>query len=711
MIKRHAHIALLVLALASTASARSEFHLGGSGTNSWERFLVADEAAGSYVVVDAAGKVHQEIRVGAIEENGGDTYLAEYNYRGPDLPAMAGNVLQARRIDPKVNLARDDSLFARGGNIYQAHNIGHDPTAELLALIDGDPTTKRLVLVAESVFASGLLLVNASPVVLNLGTELPINRIRIFPRLGQMEDAAIISGFDHPKPPKPFGESGFSENYLEWFEIAVADNDAPLLESPGGGRGARPDQTSFKRFAEDTGFVGEATDPNLEALIQTRENLDVVVDFRFPVRSERFVSVRPMDPERTFEMAEIEVYGEGYVRRSVYRSQILDFGKPVAWSKIRWQAEQPRDTRILLRTRTGHTPQPDLFMRRSVNQQFQPVEFVKYQQNFPSDEVKRMLDAENWSFWSATYDFAAGRRDEAAAATWEDGTVLLSPGPRRYLQFEIVLEATAESTPRLEELSLLFAESPAAEEVIAEIWPIQVDSFERQSFTYVVKPILRDGNRGFDRLEIFTGGRADTVRAVRVGGDEILDRFPAAVEADRIVISFDRLEDPREDNEKRIEVEFDARVLRFGAEFSAWVYDSREPDLKQSVVPGNATFRYAGDGLSVRTPTGGDLLRRFAINPRSITPNGDEVNDEAVISFDLRDLIEPRRVDVVIRSLDGRRIRGFSPALETSGHISYRWNGHDDAGKLAPPGVYIVQIELESDEGRETAAAILAIAY
>ena len=317
---------------------------------------------------------------------------------------------------------------------------------------------------------------------------------------------------------------------------------------------------------------------------------------------------------------------------------------------------------------------------------------------------------ENWSFWSATYDISAGESREGSAA-WTDGTPLLSPGPSRYIQFEIVLTAASDRTPVLHELSLLFSEAPSASQIIGEIWPVEVDGFEPHAFTYVVKPVLRDGNRGFDRLEILTGGPASGVSAVRVGGEEVMDRFPPEVLEDRIILSFDRLEDPGRDNEKRIEVEFRARVLRFGAEFSGWVYDSREPDLKQSVTPGDATVRFVGDGLSVRTPTGGGLLQRLDISPPVFTPNGDGVNDEALLSFDLRDLTEERPVEVRILTLDGRLVRRLPEASTASGHFIHRWDGLDEAGRLAPPGLYLAQVRLESDEGRRTATGLLSLAY
>ena len=63
-------------------------------------------------------------------------------------------------------------------------------------------------------------------------------------------------------------------------------------------------------------------------------------------------------------------------------------------------------------------------------------------------------------------------------------------------------------------------------ELVGEIWPIEVNSFEPTPFTYVVLPTLNDDNAGFDRLEILTHVQAHAVRAVRIDGQPVdLDAF------------------------------------------------------------------------------------------------------------------------------------------------------------------------------------------
>jgi len=549
-------------------------------------------------------------------------------------------------------------------------------------MIDGDPETATLRQVDISPRLAGLNIGYVKNTVVNLGAEMPVNRIRFYPR------------------------PGFEENYLAWYEIGVADNTAPFISSP-------QEKAPGKRWYHDISrSLTSTNDPEFDILERNVENLDQIVDLRFPTRDLRWVGIRPINPERTWEIAEMEVYGEGFVTKTSYRTGVLDFGRPVAWSKIRWQGEVPEGTRLVLRTRTGTTPQPNLFWKIGSTGNFERVSKDEYTTTYQVgrfNQIQATYDVDNWSFWSTPYDFAAGLRDPEATG-WEDGTPLLSPGPSQYLQLEVVMFSDGDKAPRINEMSLLFAEDPAAQSVIAEIWPVETENFEPQTFTYVVRPVLEDGDRGFDRLEIFTQVPAEVVHSVAVDGREIIDDFPPQLEEDRIVISFEPFTAPR-DNERRIEVVFDAKVLRFGAEFTGWVYDSTEPELKQQVRPGNATFRFAGDALSVRTPVGGELVRKVTAHPTTLTPNGDGINDQTMISYDLRNIGVPRQIALRIFDLSGQLVREVISTPAVSGSFAAAWDGRRTEGDLVAPGVYLYQVDLTTDKGLSAATGTVAVAY
>ena len=695
-------LCVLVLTTYGNAWARAELRLGGEG-NQWSSLCrnlpywlpgairVCDRNPVTYAVVEEDGNVLREVSVRVIDEAGGGTYLQEYFYRGPDLPDMSGNVLKPQLYDPEVNLAEKDTLEGNGGTLAIAgHGQSLDP------INDAIDTTMLLRVVRENPLITNTIKSDPAMWVYAFGRELPINRIRFYPR------------------------EGLESNYLQWFEIQMGDNDAPKQSKRGTRRPGHSQMQEFRAGGRREGAKQLPPDSQLDVLFSTRENLLVDTDLHFPVHHMRFVTLRPLIAERTWEVAEWEVYAEGYPRRRVWRSEILDFGSTAAtFSKIRWGGERPPGTQLQIRTRTGHARSPSLFWatgRTGLLAQSDADKWI----TAGIDPQNRTHNVDNWSFWSPVYDFEAGLRDpDTPAHEWQDGTPFQSPGPRQYLQFEIVFESTLTRAPRVDSLVVLFAEAPAAEAVVGEIWPVEVDNFEPQMFTYVVNPTLARGNSGFDRLEILTGSRADTVRSVLVGGEEVIDRgAPETIPdilPDRLIVKFDKLQDPSNDNQKRIEVIFDARVLRFGAEFSGWVYDSDEPELKQQVEPGNATFRFLGDDLSVRTPLGGNLLQRLTVSSPVFSPNGDGVNDGVSIAFDVRDLNRPRQIAVEIFDLSGRLLRQVLTSTSSSHSFNdddaLRWDGRDDSGNLVPPGSYLLRVTADTDQGVDSAMRVLSLAY
>lgn len=674
---------IATIALVGAAWGRGELRLGGAEGNAWEALAARGQV--SYLLLDAEGNVTRTLPVRFVTEETSEKFTTA----GVDtLMDFTGNGLQPVRIDSNDNLSL--SIAETSGNFYTAtiYGGGHleNDSAPLKLLIDGDPESAMLVRVPEPPRLAGI---NHPGVVennvLNLGAEFPINRIRFYPR------------------------AGYEENYLAWYEVAVADRNAPFWN-----HNHDRSERGKRWYMVIDAALGSTNDPALDILARNSESLDVEVDLRFPVRDLKWIAVRALDPERDWEIAELEIYGEGYVTRTVYRSWIMDFGQPIAWSKIRWEGEVPEGTRLQLRTRSGNTPQPHIYRHLGPSGTLETSTLANYRSQLSSrrwDDVKLDYDLDNWSFWSAPYEFEAGaRQDDIPADLWSDGTAVLSPSPARYFQVDVVMFAKRDVAPRLDNLSLLFSEQPFAHEVVGEIWPIVTRSFEPETFTYVVRPILTNDDGGFDRLEIFTAQRVRSVSSVLVDGEEVSERFPPEIADDRVVVSFDRIVGAA-DTEKRIEVVFETTVLRFGTEFKSWVYDSAEPELKQQVAAGNATFRFGGNVVSVRTPMGGDLINRVRPIPPTFTPNGDGRNDEVRFAYELRDLETSRRLELAVFDLSGRLVRQLLSAGRSSGSFEIPWDGRDEGGAVVPPGVYLYRLEWDTDRGSEVAGGTIAVAY
>ena len=408
------------------------------------------------------------------------------------------------------------------------------------------------------------------------------------------------------------------------------------------------------------------------------------------------------------------MYGEGFVEQAGIVTQIMDFGRPVNWGKIRWDGDFPEGTRVEVRTRTGNSPDPNLYFETDPNDAVIPTTKESHAEISFLDQIPPEYDSENWTFWSPVYDFEAGLKDLSVDAdSWQDGVPIVSVGIGRYLQLEIQMFGSFTVAPRLDQISIQFSEKPVARQILGEIWPIDVPSFDPETFTYVINPRFEEDNTGFDRLEVITHTRVVEVRSVTVDGtfDVDLAEFPPLIEEDRVTVSFPfRLADP-DSSFKQIEVVFDAPVLRFGSQFTGWVYDSNDPDLiKQRIQPGNATFRFSGDDLSVRSPIGGDLLIDVETAPNPFTPNGDGINDQVALTYKLREVTTGREVLLQIFNLAGRPVATLTGGPTTSGAYQQSWDGRNDAGDLVPPGTYVYRLKLDAEKVEEK-IGLFAVAY
>ncbi len=697
---------LLVLSIVP-AHSRGEFRVGGADGNPWPS-LLSEEGAGEYWLFDSEGQFASTESVGVTPHGAAADTLIDF----------ADNAIGPRFIDPAVNLTLTDPNSSAikiplpyiGGEAQTTDGCGavdnHTPVVK--KQFDGDVTTAhfRRFTPGQGIFSGGTIIAGVTgegwkqAVVIDFRAAVPVNRIRFFPRLGQEDDLLLINELAEPHPSlETFGVDSFASNFLAWYEIRVGDNSARFAKSP-------CDKVSVNlhglRWVRNQ-------DPQLTVLESNRENLDPVVDLRFPTESIRWITAQAF-PLRDWEVAEFEVYGEGFVEETVLVTQILDFGQPINWGKIRWDADVPEGTRIEVRTRTGNSPDPSLYFAENINGDIRPITLAAYEKLDPSGRLPTADDTDNWSFWSPPYDFAAGLRDSTGpAAAWRDGTPLLSPGPSRYIQLSFRLFSTFTTAPRIRAFTLQFGNAPAAREILGEVWPIAVDSFAPREFTYIVRPEFSAEDTGFDRLEIRTHAQVQAISVVKRDGTELdLDAFVPDIQADRLVVSFPRLQG-EDDSFKQLEVRFVVPVLRFGTEFSGWVFDSNDPDqIKQQIRPGNATFRFSGDGLAVNTPVGGRLLVDIAVTSNPLTPNGDGLNETLEIAYKLREVTASRPVRLAIYNLAGQLVVELPPVAARSGEFAHRWDGRAADQQLVPPGTYIWRLQLEEKEER---AGILAVAY
>ena len=99
------------------------------------------------------------------------------------------------------------------------------------------------------------------------------------------------------------------------------------------------------------------------------------------------------------------------------------------------------------------------------------------------------------------------------------------------------------------------------------------------------------------------------------------------------------------------------------------------------------------------------------MHPNPFTPNNDRVNDTAQLSFDVREVVARRPLQVTLYDLSGHEVQTLATTQIKTGLAEYSWDGRRSDGSLVSPGIYIYRIRLDTDEGAEEQVGTISVAY
>ncbi len=354
----------------------------------------------------------------------------------------------------------------------------------------------------------------------------------------------------------------------------------------------------------------------------------------------------------------------------------------------------------------------------------------------------------------------------SSAQTTNNGELVNAPSGRPFIEVKVeFLSQAPESATVIRNMRIEYSAPQITDQVLGEIAPaVDVIAGRDTSFVLALKAVIGPENNGFNRLQVFTPARTEEIEEMEVdlgdGQVEVLSRVGRGEEGgegqfrelyiadDQFVVGFPTIS-PAEDGQVRYalaKVRFRGRVINYHTNFSANAFlDTLDADVERHFtrtgilavtgdegaldtlafflpqgVEGNDVVDFgATDQLSDRnslaviadiSAQSKDIVSNFEVGPNPFTPNGDGVNDEMTVLFDVQRLLTPKPVRLEIFDLNGRCLRLIERHL-LSGGYSQQWDGRADAGQMVPPGLYVLRISAEADDAGSAQTRIVSVAY
>ncbi|MEE2659677.1 MAG: hypothetical protein VX733_14310 [Candidatus Latescibacterota bacterium] len=410
----------------------------------------------------------------------------------------------------------------------------------------------------------------------------------------------------------------------------------------------------------------------------------------------RFFRLRWVLAPRTTkaDLAEIQLYGEGYQPRVALESPLIRLSGSRNLLSMEWEAETPSGTDVLIQTRTGDELGEVLRYFHKNGTEVTEKQHGRLLSIFKGDVVGEQVPGSDWSDWSEPY-------------ANPEGSPVLSPSPREFLIIRVVMVSeNPDTTATLRSLRLQFSD-PVASQVVGEIFPFQVDSLGvERVFSLFLSPRFGSSDAGFDEIllvapedmsmtfeSLHAGSEGDF--ADEDGSPEALSTSVAAEGGDSLRISF-----PSVGSRSGIEIlrlDFRTALFSTGAPLRAAVQRGAQAGW-QRVDAGDALKAVEGNTTTLVGVTGRDHLITNTSVSLALTPNGDGINDEAVVSFNVVRVGDGSPVEVGVFNLSGRRVRTLREQRGVStGSYRVTWDGLDSGGELPPPGLYILSVEIVTD--------------
>ena len=160
-----------------------------------------------------------------------------------------------------------------------------------------------------------------------------------------------------------------------------------------------------------------------------------------------------------------------------------------------------------------------------------------------------------------------------------------------------------------------------------------------------------------------------------------------------------------------IELKFESMVFQNGTKIESFIAETgQEGKLRQRVQSGDAFSEINSNTNVLEISSTGKLFSNLIVENRIITPNGDGINDNLLISFGVINVMASRKLVFAVYDLTGKL--HFKIETETTAGLrEFVWDGSNSSGKLVRPGMYVVCLLMQVDSGDYREERVLSVFY
>ena len=415
--------------------------------------------------------------------------------------------------------------------------------------------------------------------------------------------------------------------------------------------------------------------------------------YRFAPRKVRYLFWHSLFDQGWFSHPmELMLFSPGFPAQVNITSDFIDLGalvgdrRPKAIEAIRWEAELPPNTRLQMRSRSGNTLQDVYTFYDRKGEAVTETRWSSIPKVLRGPVDTTIVVGYDWGEWSNFYQYS--------------GESFKSETPRRFIQLELIMSSDDYNVaPSLKSLSVDFRDA-LVQIARGRIDPRVAEVNKDNSFVYTLYPDADDRDSGFDRLRLKTPSRISSGVKLFIGAESVLPDSIELLSDSLLVINL-----PKTVLSDSIQVAFETRILNNATVIGMDLGKRSNPSLWQSVeaIERKSNVVYLPELFEKE-----NLVTNIKFD-KVFSPNEDGINDVFNMEFVLIKVTESVPI-ISIFDISGRhvaKLRGRTLAGKTLA----RWDGIEESGVIAGPGMYVCKINPGADTKTGSILRSFALVY